>query len=265
MLIRHGESLGNVDESAYVTTPDWKIPLTDKGRMQSRDAGAKLKKLVGDQPVMVFVSPYLRTRQTFEEIESCLDATQIVKVRQEPRLVEQQFGNYQVFDDVQQAKKDRHRFGRFFFRFPKGESGLDVYNRVTSFIGTMLRDIQNSRRENETDADGYDFDSIDTDGDGQISYEEFLSAEKRAEEVQYEDITIVMVTHGLTLRLFLMRWFQFDVEVFESTQNPPNASVVVMDSSPNTNGNASRFKLTEESLKLIGFNPADSFERKCWS
>lgn len=261
VLIRHGESLGNVDESAYVTTPDWKIPLTEKGKEQARIAGGKLKSLVGNQPVMVFVSPYLRTRQTFEEIETALDPDQIVKVRQEPRLVEQQFGNYQVFEDVQQAKKDRHRFGRFFFRFPKGESGLDVYNRVTSFIGTMLRDIQNTRLS-VRDLD-LDFHAIDADGDGQISYEEFMIAEKKAEEVQYEDMTIVMVTHGLTLRLFLMRWFQFDVEVFEQTHNPPNASVIVMESQK-THDNNSRFQLTEDSQRLLGWNPDEHMEHKFW-
>lgn len=31
ILVRHGESLGNVDEQAYVTTADWRIPLTEKG------------------------------------------------------------------------------------------------------------------------------------------------------------------------------------------------------------------------------------------
>lgn len=28
ILLRHGESLGNVDDTAYSTIPDWKIPLT---------------------------------------------------------------------------------------------------------------------------------------------------------------------------------------------------------------------------------------------
>jgi hypothetical protein len=28
ILIRHGESLGNIDETAYASIPDWKIPLT---------------------------------------------------------------------------------------------------------------------------------------------------------------------------------------------------------------------------------------------
>jgi hypothetical protein len=30
------------------------------------------------------------------------------------------------------------------------------------------------------------------------------------------------------MRLFLMRWFQYSVEEFEQTNNPPNASVIVM-------------------------------------
>ena len=36
ILLRHGQSLGNVDESAYVTTADWRIPLTDLGKDQAR-------------------------------------------------------------------------------------------------------------------------------------------------------------------------------------------------------------------------------------
>jgi hypothetical protein len=43
------------------------------------------------------------------------------------------------------AKKERNRFGRFFYRFPNGEAGLDVYNRITSFISTLFRDSQQLR------------------------------------------------------------------------------------------------------------------------
>ena len=28
ILLRHGESLGNIDDTAYSTIPDWKLPLT---------------------------------------------------------------------------------------------------------------------------------------------------------------------------------------------------------------------------------------------
>jgi hypothetical protein len=34
-----------------------------------------------------------------------------------------------------------------------------------------------------------------------------------------------MVTHGVTMRLFCMRWFHWSVEYFESLNNPNNAEV----------------------------------------
>ena len=40
---------------------------------------------------------------------------------------------------------------------------------------------------------------------------------------------LVMITHGLTLRIFLARWFHWTVEQFEATINPPNAQLLVMD------------------------------------
>lgn len=38
--------------------------------------------------------------------------------------------------------------------------------------------------------------------------------------------TIVIVGHGLTLRVFMMRWFNWSVEQFLQVYNPPNASPV---------------------------------------
>lgn len=36
ILIRHGESQGNVDQNAYVTTADWRIPITNLGKKQAQ-------------------------------------------------------------------------------------------------------------------------------------------------------------------------------------------------------------------------------------
>jgi hypothetical protein len=38
--------------------------------------------------------------------------------------------------------------------------------------------------------------------------------------------TIMLVSHGLTLRVFMMRWFNWSVEQFLQVYNPPNASPV---------------------------------------
>jgi broad specificity phosphatase PhoE len=86
-------------------------------------------------------------------------------------------------------------FGRFFFRFPNGEAGLDVYNRVSSFLATLSRDLLQFQDS------GSDMDRLN----------------------------IVIVTHGLTMRLLLMRYFQLSVEEFEHSFNPQNAKIVVME------------------------------------
>ena len=44
-----------------------------------------------------------------------------------------------------------------------------------------------------------------------------------------DKLNIVIVTHGLTLRLLLMRYFQLSVEEFEHSFNPQNSKIVIMD------------------------------------
>ncbi|MCJ7695420.1 MAG: histidine phosphatase family protein, partial [Anaerolineaceae bacterium] len=39
---------------------------------------------------------------------------------------------------------------------------------------------------------------------------------------------VLIVTHGMMLRLFLMRWFHWSVEEFESLRNPKNCQIAVM-------------------------------------
>ena len=229
ILVRHGESKGNVDESAYVTTADWRIPLTEKGLNQAGSAGRQLRTLMGDEgTVKFYVSPYVRTLQTLDAIRSHIDETRIIGIREEPRICEQQFGNFQDVEEVLRAKKDRNEFGRFFYRFPSGESGLDVYNRVSSFISTVLRDCHQYHSK------GHDLQKTD----------------------------IVIVTHGLTLRLFLMRWFQFSVEEFEETRNPANARLVTLVKKSDPRSGRKWFELEDEARQALHIptfrgNPSD--------
>ena len=92
------------------------------------------------------------------------------------------------------AKAERSKFGRFFYRFPSGEAGLDVYSRVSSFIPTLVRDCT------RLDTEGTDLDNTN----------------------------LVIVTHGLALRFFLMRWFQWSVWDFEQSRNPENCELITM-------------------------------------
>ena len=46
------------------------------------------------------------------------------------------------------------------------------------------------------------------------------------------DQSLVIVTHGLTMRLFCMRWFHWSVEYFESLENPETAAMSSWRGSP---------------------------------
>src|SRR5262245_28040591 len=96
VLIRHGESEGNEDDTIYRRVPDHALDLTDHGMHQAERAGAALREVFGRQRVQAFVSPYRRTWRTYQALR--LDA-RFVQAREEPRLREQDWGNWQDVED----------------------------------------------------------------------------------------------------------------------------------------------------------------------
>ncbi|KAJ4954848.1 hypothetical protein NE237_011631 [Protea cynaroides] len=193
ILVRHGESQGNLDDTAYTTTPDNQIPLTPHGIEQARLAGERIRRFVSDDgrfhkwKVYFYVSPYERTRSTLREIGRSFPRKRILGVREECRIREQDFGNFQVGERMKAIKSARERFGRFFFRFPEGESAADVFDRLSSFLESLWRDIEMKR----------------------------LVQHQRCDD----EINLIIVSHGLALRVFLMKWFKWTVEQFEHLSN----------------------------------------------
>jgi broad specificity phosphatase PhoE len=195
ILVRHAESMGNVNHEAYTQTPDPLIPLTSRGAMQAYDAGKKIKALMGPgEKVFFYLSPYRRSLLSFETLRKAFKEEEVLGARQEVQLREQDFGNFQDVEGKRREKAERLRFGRFWYRFPNGESGADVYDRMTLFEDHLVRDINAGRFSGDTN--------------------------------------IVIVTHGLTLRIFLMRWFHWTVHQMLSVYNPPNAEPLVMERVP---------------------------------
>nr|GEX94762.1 phosphoglycerate mutase-like protein AT74H [Tanacetum cinerariifolium] len=143
ILIRHGESEGNRDNSTYTTIPDHQITLTPQGITQARHAGTQIQRVVSNNNnnavdkdddnwrVYFYVSPYVRTRSSLREIAKAFPRKSVIGVREECRIREQDFGNFQVTEKMKDIKESRQKFGRFFYRFPEGESAADVYDRVS--------------------------------------------------------------------------------------------------------------------------------------
>ena len=38
--------------------------------------------------------------------------------------------------------EERQQFGRFYYRFPNGESGADVYDRVSTWLESLHRELE---------------------------------------------------------------------------------------------------------------------------
>ncbi|WP_432247561.1 histidine phosphatase family protein [Streptomyces sanyensis] len=186
VLVRHGESVGNLDDTVYEREPDHALRLTERGLAQAQETGERLRSLFGGERVSVYVSPYRRTHDTLRAFR--LDPA-LVRVREEPRLREQDWGNWQDRDDVRLQKTYRDAYGHFFYRFAQGESGADVYDRVGAFLESLHRS----------------FDAPD------------------------HPPNVLLVTHGLTMRLFCMRWFHWTVAEFESLTNPDNGETRVLE------------------------------------
>ncbi|PPK70398.1 broad specificity phosphatase PhoE [Actinokineospora auranticolor] len=145
ILLRHGESLGNVDELAYCRIPDHALPLTARGEEQARAEGSRLRDLLRDRPVAAYISPYVRAMRTFE-----LLGVPVVRRVQEPRLREQDWGNLQDPVGQQVQKQKRHEFGHFFYRLEHGESGADVDDRVASFLTELEARIRHDPTHPDT-------------------------------------------------------------------------------------------------------------------
>ena len=84
--------------------------------------------------------------------------------------------------------RERADYGHFFYRIPNGESAADAYDRVSGFNESLWRQFGEK-----------DFPSV-----------------------------LVLVTHGLMTRVFLMKWYHWSVEYFEDLRNVNHCEFVLM-------------------------------------
>lgn len=194
-LLRHGQSLANVDKSINVRMPDHAIDLTPTGEQQATDAGLFFRQYQQKNPLIiprVWISPYKRTRRTAENFMK--EIVQHLDYRENISLVEQQFGLFDGIEDDQlpilypneyaHYKKAQDFEGRFWASMPLGESRWKVCLRVHELFGTFQRD---------RDKHGIN--------------------------------DLVIVTHGVVVRAITMMWCHKNWEWFEAEPNPKNCSI----------------------------------------
>lgn len=147
ILIRHGESQGNVDRSLTQRVPDPDLHLTIRGRHQALQSGKRLKEIIGDESLRFIISPYIRARETFHAIAQEFGGVDKQSLIEDPRIREMEFGNYET-KDIKKCHKERGSYGAFFYRFPEGESPADVYDRASAFTESLYRMWQLKEEDN---------------------------------------------------------------------------------------------------------------------
>ena len=206
LLVRHAQSLGNVDPSVYATMADHAIPLTPLGKEQALTVGSEIRRhlelYVGGRSadyeyVRLWTSPYRRTRETADGIMA--RAGRWVSDRREHILLgEQQFGLFDGVPDTELPTQFPREYGhyrklvdqegKFWARMPLGESRFDVAKRVHQAFGTFHRDAV--------------FHGIET---------------------------VIIVCHGVVLRAFVMMWCHLSPEWFETEPNPANGAIRLLE------------------------------------
>jgi len=189
ILVRHGESEGNADHSLYRTKGDNLIELTLNGSQQAVEVGKRIKKVIGDDWVEIQVSPFQRTLQTARNARVAFN-DQVCSTHVDSRIREQEFGNLQG-DEFKTFRQEQRVVGRYFYRFPTGESGADVFDRTQSWWESQIarRNVNPNRKHCDA---------------------------------------VIVFTHGLTMRLILMQLYGWTPQTFETVWNANNCDMYVL-------------------------------------
>jgi broad specificity phosphatase PhoE len=153
LLVRHARSTANDDPTVYKRLPDPAIPLADPQADPAALAAGRAVAGLGLDPADLcsWCSTYLRCRQTEALVLGAAFGERAPEVRRRASFLlrEQEFGDWDSMDEAEIAAADPVRFarrkllddhlGRFYFRYPGGESRADVTQRLSIFIGKVNR------------------------------------------------------------------------------------------------------------------------------
>jgi len=153
-IVRHGESAGNVARDAAqlakatridIALRDVDVPLSELGVQQATALGHWFAGMpAGEQPDVLLVSPYLRARQTAEQIGKVGGfGTGPADHDVDERLREKELGlldrltRLGIEQEFPEQAELRRRVGKFYHRPPCGESWCDVILRLRSALDTI--------------------------------------------------------------------------------------------------------------------------------
>jgi broad specificity phosphatase PhoE len=145
------EAADEVEASFRLSVSDRSTPMTDWGHNMSVATGARLSELIG-RPDVIFVSPYQRTLETYNDLMKGWSALEGVQHYQDERIRELDHGlallyNDRMLFDYRHPDQARLRLllGNYDYRYPNGENVPDVRKRVRDWRSTVIREYREKR------------------------------------------------------------------------------------------------------------------------
>lgn len=126
---RHGQTVWNVENKICGATD---IPLTEYGHRQAIDCGNEILTHHFEIDEILY-SPLIRARETARHISNISG----IPMREEPRLIEQNFGKYES------TPRDGKEFAiaktHFLDHYGNGESMMEVSQRIYNLLDEITR------------------------------------------------------------------------------------------------------------------------------
>ncbi|MBQ6282148.1 MAG: histidine phosphatase family protein [Bacilli bacterium] len=199
-LIRHGESMQNTKENFSIKLPDHKVYLTDKGKKEAERAGEFLKDYCTHNTInldssVLWISPYERTRETARIINSHLN---ISKQKEDIALIEQRYG---LFSD-KEISEIREKYPVEFAFYD------NYYKNDGKFYARLPQ--------------------------GESPYDVALRTRQFIETIYRDkEDTLFIVTHGITIKTFVMNFMHYTPEWYSKEITPSNCSIRLIDTDHN--------------------------------
>lgn len=143
ILLRHGESIEDLDKDHHKYFEDDEMPLTELGKKQAQDAGDEINKEVANNDVIFYISPNKRVRETAGGILSRLGEVSQTSVHILSEIRKQDWGKV-VMEDRSKIERERYETGVLRYSFPAGETSESYLERFKKFVENLKGDIQRS-------------------------------------------------------------------------------------------------------------------------
>lgn len=213
ILIRHGESLANLD-SHLIGGRSPKTKLSKKGETQAANLGKYFLK-TGQKLDLIYSSPLIRCDQT---AKICLENCQpdlVSKIKFDDRLIEFSQGDFEgkprkeVYTLENQNLINKQKT---WFRPPSGESLRMLKNRATDFLET---EIMNKFWQNKLG------NNLENESENEFEILEILEKTKQQENSESENSgqqTIAIFCHGMWIKVLLMEILGLDENICVNLQ-----------------------------------------------